>query len=123
MAILSRRGDRDISPNSEKQDEASEVLEDIHGLLLQSVAPYRAPTSEEMRERLPGLARIVWELAEEEGLSDEDACAIFEALVSRVLETRLSERLSETLANSGVGRERTRMHAAGRFGQFAMSDG
>lgn len=121
MAILGRRNVRGTSPLPDNPDE-SEVLEEIHGLIRRSVAPYRAPTSNEMRERLPELARIIWELAEEEGLSDEDACAIFESLVSRVLETQLSERLSETLSNSGVSRERPRMQT-GRFGQFAMSNG
>ena len=99
----------------------TEVVDEIQALLWRSVSPYHPPTSAELRERLPKLARLLSHYRDDVGLSEDEACSIFEMFVSHLLETQLRERLAEALSGTSVAEERVRSHRFGRFGRFSMA--
>lgn len=107
MASVDKRVSRFLETPDSSID-PSLVTEEIQTLLRRSVGPFRSPTSAELRESLPKLARLLTAYSDEVGLSDEEACSIFEMFVARIFETRIRERLSDALASTSLGRERTR---------------
>ena len=115
-----RRQDRS---ELDEESKAAAIVDELHELVRQSVMPYRPPTSEELRQRMPILAKLVAEEAAAAGISDEEACAILQTIVSRMVEARIAIHLSETLANSSVGPRGRSRPFFGRFGRFALSNG
>jgi hypothetical protein len=68
------------------------MVDEINALVRRSLAPRRASTAEELRSRLPGLAKALAEKGHV--LPDEVAHAVMRQALARVIETEMRERLS-----------------------------
>jgi predicted transcriptional regulator YheO len=115
MPTVSESQNRFVSHSSE---ESERLVEEIHHLLRESVQPYRAPTSEELRERA---ASIVPRLTEA-GLSDDEFAEVVRTILARVIEARFSERITETLDEAFPVRPK-QSRGFGRLTGFALSNG
>jgi hypothetical protein len=114
---VSRAGDDD-SP-----DEAERLVREIHRLMRDSVQPYRAPTSDEICERASQVARMAPRL-NEAGFTDEEISQLMRVMLARVIEARLSERITDTLSHLSVSFRSGRTKGfGGHFSRFALTDG
>lgn len=91
-------------------------------MLRDSVQPYRAPTSTQLRERAAAVVGLVPELFAE-GLTEKEVEGLLKVVLSRVLEAHFSERIADTLAQSPSGRPPREGRDFGRFTHFALSNG
>jgi hypothetical protein len=92
-------------PSREGEAEAVSVAKEVHDAVRRAVSPFKSPSADELQERIPEVLHWVLEVAEEVGLTDDEVGEVLEAYVSRVLATRVSERLADTLAESAPARD------------------
>ena len=69
------------------------VVSEARAVLRRSIAPTRLPTSRELGDRLPLLARVLSEHGTRAGLRNAEVCAVLEQYVARLVELNLRERL------------------------------
>lgn len=79
------------------------LANEIRTLLRRSVSPPRIPTSRELGDRLPAVARVLGEQGTRAGLRDAEVRSLLEMYVSRLLELRLRERLAEAVGPVPAG--------------------
>lgn len=114
MATIARYSRSDpLAPGA--GDEAAALVRDIQNLVHRAVVPKRPATADEMWAALPRFAHVVWEIAEEEDLSDEEVLVLMDAYVSQVLATRISEWLPGMLNGERPRRSARRHERTGRW--------
>jgi hypothetical protein len=103
-------------------DEAAErLVRELHEALRAAVGPYRAPTADELWDRVIAVTHLLPELRES-GITEEEVEMIATLLISRAVETRISERISDSLAEV-FPPVKQRERGFGRLAQLAWSNG
>jgi hypothetical protein len=101
-------------------DDAARIVRELHEALHAAVSPYKPPTSEELWERV---LRFLPDIVESGVLTDDELDALATILASRLVETRFSERMAETLSDVLPSASKSRERSIGRLTQLSWRYG